>query len=250
MGMGGIDGESTDASHRETINLGSSEGQGSSPPKPAPGGSSPPPFNAATALLVGMMLLALAGAAVLANNARKASKPEAEEIEFEPVVVPLEDGSVVLNARYTTADYDYFQADGVEEVPLTITKVEGEKDLYRVSGSLTGIQMVGIDGLDRGEICTVQIKHDVTYGVSGTFRAGDACRFELLVTTTPTASQIVAQGCSVDINFDFSSLYVSPFPEPLVFTSALSPVKSAAFTLFLQDVKLPGGVNCPLITNP
>jgi hypothetical protein len=262
----GVLGESQDASHGEWTSLNGSnapgiarsvaEGggdpgaKGASLPEASPGGSSPPPVNLGTIVLVGMMLFALAGAAVLANNARKKAAPEAEEIVFEPEVVVLGEGSVVLNARYTTAEYEFFQADGEEEIPLSIVKKEGEKDLYTVTGEINGIQLVGIDGLDRGQICTVQIKQEVTYKVSGTFRAADACRFDLLVTVTPTASQIVAQGCSVDINLDFSRLYVAPFPEPVAFTVALSPIKSAAFTLYLHDVKLPGGVKCPLITNP
>jgi len=261
----GVNGESTDAGHGEWIDLNGSapatpkpgaeggggfEEPGSSPPEATPSGSSPPPLNLGTIVLSGLMLLALAGVFYRANEARKTPPPEAEEIVFPPEEVSLDEGSVVLNARYTTADYEFCHADGEEEISLSIERNESTPDLYNVKGTLDGIQMVGIDGADKGQICTVEIKQEVTYKVSGTFRAGDACRFELNLAVTPTAYQVVAQGCSVDVNLDFSGFYVAPFPDPLVFTVALSPVKSATFSFYLHDVSLPRGVNCPLISNP
>jgi hypothetical protein len=243
----GIDGESQAGSHSQWSDINGSSSSGSKGGSPQPGKQGGG-INLPAVLVGGMLLVLLVGAAIYANNRRKDSPNEAEEIVFEPEVISLDNGSVKLNAAYTTDEASFLHADGEDEIPLTIEKTE-VSGFYDVKGTLNSVQKVGVDGMDQGQPCTVDISHDVTYKVTGTFIAS-RCTFELNVSLAPTSSGLVGTGCLVDINFDPSGIYVAPRPDTLTFTKSLASLRSEAFSFYLFDVALPQGVNCPALSNP
>lgn len=253
----GVDGESQDGNHNQWSDLngaGSPHGEGpahessesAAPPDSINKGAS---VNVPTIVLTGLMLLALATVAVLANiNKGGDSAQEPEEIVFEPEEVLLDEGSATLNASYSTADFEFFHADGEDDIGLSIVKNKDKPDLYDIAGTLNSTQKVGIDGMDQGQICTVEILHEVKYTVQGTF-SSVGCKFEISVTMTPISSQLLAQGCTVDINLDPSAMHIAPRPEKMVFTKSFESISSEAFSFYFHDVALPSGVNCPAFSN-
>jgi hypothetical protein len=255
-----IDGESQDANHDKWINESgadsslseqpaagsedSKEGHGSSDSAGGmdnsnKGGS----ISVPAIVLAGLMLLALATAAVIAYN-NKGGDSAQEEIVFEPEEVSLDEGSATLRATYSTASDAYFTSNGEDSIQLSIVKDEDTSDLYNVTGTLDSIQKVGVAGMDQGQICTVEILHEVKYSIQGNF-SSSTCLFGISVTLTPSGSQLLAQGCSVDINLDPSGMYVAPRPANLVFDKSFEGIRSEVFNFYLRDVALPRGVNCP-----
>jgi hypothetical protein len=247
----GVDGEARDANHTEWTDLnegGSSQsdqpssGQGNGLDGSSTGGSKGGSVNVPAMVLFGMMLLALATVAVLGN--RQGDDSAQEEIVFEPEEVSLDEGSATLRATYSTASDAYFTSNGEDSIQLSIVKNEDTSDIYDVTGTLDSIQKVGVAGLDQGDICTLEILHEVTYSVQGKF-SSSTCLFGITVTLKPSSSQLLAQGCSVDINFDPSGMYVAPRPDNLVFEKSFEGMRSEVFNFYLRDVALPRGVNCP-----
>jgi hypothetical protein len=248
----GVDGESQDAQHDQwtDLNEGGSpapdrgiEGHGSSDSAGGMDSNKGSPLNPASMVLLGLMLLAVATVAVLANK-NKGDDATQEEIVFEPEEVSLDEGSATLKASYSTSSEAFLTSNGEDSIHLSIVKNEDSSDLYDVSGTLNSIQKVGIAGTDQGQICTVEILHEVTYSVQGMF-SSSTCLFGISVTLKPTSSQLLAQGCSVDINLDPSGMYVAPRPDNLVFEKSYEGMRSEVFNFYLRDVALPRGVNCP-----
>ena len=261
MSPNGLDGESTSGAHKDWINVDGTDGSvsempaqeggpggegssgsesGGSPPSKTPGGG----FNPATILLVGLMLITIAGAAVLANRGAKTDSPEDEEIIFEPEVVILDKGSAILTASYSTEDAEFFDAYGEDEIQLTIIKNIDRENLYDVDGSSKSVQTVTTYGFDRGVYCPINIEHIVEYIVSGSLNSSH-CRFFITVTLKPEQSDLVQNSCSFDPPGGISHFYVAPRTDEMQFITPLEKVKSESFTFYLTDVKLPKGVNCP-----
>ena len=199
--------------------------------------------NITTILLIGMMLLVLAIISVLANENKKR---EADEIVFEPVVVEITEGNATLKIDYDVKDSLGFQSEGEEEIDLTIIKDEDTPDRYIVEGTLSSTQRVDIGAQDQGKMCWYNILHQVDYIIFGTFTPS-TCKFELYVDMKPSASRLLSHDCSVELGVDFSSLYMAPPPENLVFTKPFAgpALSSLDYHLFLFNVSLPSGVNCP-----
>ena len=254
----GIDGEVQDGNHKEWSDLtddGSSQGeQPAAEPDSGIDGSSESAggmgnnnkgssITVPAIVLSGLMLLALATVAMLANN-NKGDESTQEEIVFEPEEVSLDEGSATLRATYSTASDAYFTSNGEDSIQLSIVKDEDTLDLYDVTGTLDSIQKVGVAGMDQGQICTVEILHEVKYSIQGYF-SSSTCLFGISVTLTPSSSQLLAQGCSVDINLDPSGMYVAPRPDNLVFDKSFEGISSEVYNFYLHDVLLPRGVNCP-----
>jgi len=197
-----------------------------------------------TIVLVGLMLLALAMVAVIANsNKGGGSAPEGDEIVLPPEEVSIDEGSLTLNAAYSTTQYEYLHASGYDAISLVISKDEDSTNKYSVTGVLVSMQKVSMDGMDQGHICTVEILHKVTYTVLGSYTDA-GCKFDLSVKLTPSSSQLLAEDCSVDINLDPSKLYLAPLAENLVFTNPSEARTSGVFTFTVLDVILPRGAKC------
>ena len=257
----GIEGESLEKSHKSWQNADLSDGSGVEMPAQDPGtraegeagsgssGSQGPKkpgggVNPANVLLVGLMLITIAGAAVLSNRGRKTNSAEGEDIIFEPEVVILEKGSAVLTASYSTEDADYFDSYGEDEIQLTILENTDRENYYYVDGSTKSVQKVTTYGRDRGVDCPIKIEHIVEYIVSGHLDSAN-CRFFITVTLRPDQSEMVSNACSFDPPGGVSHFYVAPRTDEMQFITELEKVKSESFTFYLSDVKLPSGVNCP-----
>ena len=254
----GIDGESQDRNHNKWIDESGADSSLSEQPAAEAeslreGRQSSQPAGAQenkgasvsvpAIVLAGLMLLALATVAVLANK-NKGGDAIQEEIVFEPEEVSLDEGSATLRATYSTASDAYFTSNGEDSIQLSIVKDEDTSDLYDVTGTHDSIQKVGVAGMDKGQICTVEILHEVKYSIQGNF-SSSTCLFGISVTLIPSSSQLLAQGCSVDINLDPSGMYVAPRPDNLVFDKSFEGISSEVFNFYLRDVLLPRGVNCP-----
>jgi hypothetical protein len=261
MTPSGIEGESTSDTHDSWTNLNGTDGSGSKQPassggtsgkgQPDPGsGSTSQPdssgggVNTATILLVGLMLITIAGAAVLANRGRKTDSAEDEEIILEPEVVILNPGSAVLTASYQTEHEEFFDASGEDEIQLTIVANSDRENLYDVDGSTKSVQNVTTYGLDQGVRCPMKIQHIMEYIVSGSLNSAN-CRFFITVTLKPEQSEMLQNSCSFDLPGDMSLFYAAPRTDEMQFITQLEKVKSETFTFYLSDVKLPDGVNCP-----
>jgi len=250
---GDVAGESQDASHDNWSDLNDGGSPQGEQPSPQPdggldgssgssGGSKGGSVNVPALVIAGMMLLTLVTVALLGNN--KGDDSAQEEIVFEPEEVSLDEGSATLRATYSTPSEAYFKTNGEDDIQLSIVKDEDTSDLYDVTGTFDSIQKVGIDGMDQGQICTVEILHEVKYTVQGNF-SSSTCLFGISVTLKPISSQLLAQGCSVDINLDPSGMYVAPRPDLLVFDKSYEGIRSEVFNFYLREVALPRGVNCP-----
>jgi preprotein translocase subunit SecG len=256
-----LNGESTSNAHDNWINLDGSDGSVSETPAQEGGtggegnassgsGGTPQPaspgggVNTATILLVGLMLITIAGAAVLANRGKKTDSPEEEEIILEPEVVILDKGSAVLTASYSTEHEDFFDASGEDEIQLTIVANSDRENLYDVDGSTKSVQNVTTYGLDQGIRCPMKIQHIMEYIVSGSLNSAN-CRFFITVTLKPEQSEMLQNSCSFDLPGDVSLFYAAPRTDEMQFITQLEKVKSETFTFYLSDVKLPKGVNCP-----
>jgi hypothetical protein len=260
----GIDGESQDGSHEKWIDESGADSSVSQQPAAeaesvTDGRQSAQPaaaqektgvsVNVVAIVLAGLMLLALGTVAVIANNKKGDSAVDAEEVVFEPEIVLLDEGSAKLNVLYSTADSEFFNSAGDDDIDLSIVKNEDTPELYEVTGTLNSTQKVGIEGMDQGQVCTVEILHEVLYSVQGIFSSA-GCKFEISVTMAPSSSQLLAQGCSVDINLDPSALFIAPRPGKMTFTRVFETVISEAFSFHFHDVALPSGVSCPAFSSP
>ena len=256
----GPDGESQDSSHDKWIDLndgGSSQGK-----KPAAGsedsieghGSSESAggmdnsnkggsISVPAIVLTGLMLLALAAAAVLAYN-NKGGDSAQEEIVFEPEEVSLNEGIATLKIEYDSS-VKGFKSKGADDIPLFLTPNE-DLNTIEVTGLLSSTQNVELAAMDQGNECWYYILHNVDYRVAGNFSSAD-CKFELAVAMSPTNSKMLSHRCSFDPGLPLESFYMAPPPETLVFTKSFAgpALSSTDYSFLLVDVLLPRGVNCP-----
>jgi hypothetical protein len=256
----GIEGESQGGLHDSWTDLSGSDSSVSQGPPPDTGsgsggltspessGAPPSPSKGTginpTLIIAGLMLIMLAGLGALAIRGRQESSPEGEEMVLEPEVVSLDEGSATLNISYSTEDADFFTANGADDVQLKIVPKESSSDLYEVNGTLKTVQDVVLNAMDQGDLCAIDIMHDVTYTVKGMFNSSE-CIFGIEVSLARGDSQLLAQDCSVNINLDPSGYYVAPQPGSLVFTKAMEQVSSLGFKFYLHNMNLPKGANCP-----
>ena len=260
----GVDGESSDASHDQWIDVNESGSSQSSQPSPQPdggiegsgssgtaggGGSSSNAalVIAAAVVLGGLMLMAVAAVAVLAL-ANRGNDSSQEEMVLEPEEVSLDEGSAMLNVSYSTESADFFDAVGSDEIELTIKPKEDSPDQYDVEGTANSVQKIRMYGMDGGVLCPIDIEHDVKYTVKGIFYSSE-CTFGVETSLVPEASQLVAYGCSVNFNFDPSPHYIAPEQGFQAFVKAPEQLGTGVFKIKLHNVNLPRGVNCPAFTS-
>ena len=244
----GITGESQDTDHQSWTDPGGAGSSGGPSGSPLPGKTGGG-LNLPTILLLGTMLAAISGAYYVLKHQAKQTTEDAEEIVFEPEVVSIDNGSVKLDAVYDADGVFGMRGQGEDEIGLTIVKKMDSTDLYDVDGTINGNQNLGIQGLDQGQPCWIDITHEIKYLVKGTF-SSSKCQFELYVSVAPVSSQLLGTGCSVDLSLDPSALYLAPLPDKLVFTRSLASQTSGVYKLSLFDVSLPSGVTCPQLSNP
>ncbi len=262
MAPSGVKGESLDKGHDQWIDVdggesskggrssgGSQEpsgGSGSSGSSGGGSGSVPPAVIAAAVILGGLLLMGFAVVATLAITSRGGET--GEEMILEPEEVSLDEGSAMLNVSYSTESTDFFDAVGSDEIELTIKPNEDSPDQYDVEGTATSVQKIRMYGMDGGVLCPIDIEHDVKYTVKGIFYSSE-CTFGVETSLVPEASQLVAYGCSVNLNFDPSPHYIAPEQGFQAFVKAPEQQGTGVFKIKLHNVNLPRGVNCPAFSN-
>ena len=188
--------------------------------------------NITIIVLTGLLLFLIAIAAVIAANN---DTHEAEEIVFEPVEVELTEGSATLKVEYDAKDYFGFEAKGEDEISLNIIKDADLPHQYIIKGALTSTQSVRTGGLDQGDMCWINIIHDVDYMVAGIFTPS-TCKFELSIAMSPRNSTLLSHDCSLVQDFDYGAVYMAPPPEQLVFTKSFAGPASSSpdYSLILR----------------
>jgi hypothetical protein len=261
MAPSDVEGEVTSGSHEDWGNLDGSDASVSKAPaqdQGSGGESQPPPESGGTPqagssgggvnlpviILAGMMLLALAGVAVLANRGQNDSNETTDEIIFEPEEVSLDEGSATLQLDYEASVLG-FKSNGSEAIPLYIIPYD-EDETIEVTGYLSSTQRVDTSAMDQGAECWYNILHQVEYRVAGQFLR-DECKFELTALMAPTSSEMLGHNCSVDFPGDYGLLFMSPPPEKIVFRGPAPDPATVPeyYSLSLVDVYLPRGINCP-----
>lgn len=261
MSPSGLNGESTSDQHDNWANLDGTDGSvskapaqdqgsrrpsqtasdtsGSSQPDSSSGGVSLPVI-----ILTGMMLLTLAGVAVLAGRGQKDSAETTDEIIFEPEEVSLGEGSARLQISYA-ASVVGFKSNGADSVPLIIVP-DDENETIEVTGYTTSTQRVDTSALDQGTECWYNILHQVEYRVAGNFLRNE-CIFELTAMMSPTSSEMLSHNCSLDFPGNYGLLFMSPPPDKIVFRGPAADPATVPeyYSLSLVDVYLPRGINCP-----
>lgn len=254
----GIDGESQDGNHKKWIDESGADSSVSEQPAAEAesmreGRQSSQPAGAQenkgtsvsvpAIVLSGLMLLALAAAAVLAYN-NKGGDSAQEEIVFEPEEVSLDEGSATLKIEYDSS-VQGFKSKGADDIYLDLIPNE-DLNTIEVTGFLSSTQSVELGAMDQGNECWYNILHNVDYKVAGNFSSAE-CKFELSVAMSPTSSKMLSHNCSFDPGLPLESFYMAPPPEILVFTKSFAgpTLSSTDYSFLLVDVLLPRGVNCP-----